>query len=150
MKFVGVPNGSNRGLPTCDTWLQADEWKSRYRRIDSHGTAFEGTEGWVHVDRSGINLQPENLIDENPDSFKVKLTRSPDQVRNFLDCIHSRVETVCDIDEAVRSDTLCHITKIAISLNRKVTWDPHKERFLGDEEANLRLRARTMRAPWHL
>lgn len=150
MKYVGVPNGSNRGLPTCDTWPQADEWKSRYRRIDSHGTAFEGTDGWVHIDRTGINLQPENLIDENPDSFKVKLTKSPDHARNFLDCIKSRADTVCHIDEAVRSDTLCHITEIAIRLNRKVVWDPQKERFLGDEEANLRLRARKMRAPWHL
>lgn len=150
MKYVGVPNGSNRGLPTCDTWPQADEWKSRYRRISSHGTAFEGTEGWVHIDRDGINLQPENLIDENLDSFKIKLTKSTDHVGNFLDCIRSRAETVCHIDEAVRSDSLCHITEIAIRLNRKVIWDPRQERFLGDEEANLRLRARKMRPPWHL
>ena len=150
MKFEGVPNGGNQGQATCDTWPQEEEWKRRYRRITSHGTAFEGTDGWVHVDRSGINLQPENLIDQNEDAFKVQLTRSPDHVRNFLDCIKSRADTVCPIDESVYSDSLCHISDIAIRLGRKVVWDPKKERFPADEEANLHLRGRKMREPWRL
>ena len=56
----------------------------------------------------------------------------------------------CHIDEAVGSHSLCHITEIAIRLNRKVTWDPLKEHFPGDGEANFRLRGGTMRAPWHV
>jgi hypothetical protein len=35
-------------------------------------------------------------------------------------------------------------------LNRKLVWDPRKEKFEDNEEANLRLRARKMRAPWKL
>jgi predicted dehydrogenase len=150
MKYVGFPNGGNQEQSTSDPWLHRDEWKQRYRRIATHGTAFEGSDGWVHIDREGINLQPENLIDQNPESFKVRLVKSPDHVRNFLDCVKSRANTVCHIDEAVRSDTLCHLSEIAIRLNRKVTWDPQKEQFLGDQEANLRLLLRKMRAPWHL
>jgi predicted dehydrogenase len=150
LKFVGVPNGGNQGQATCDTWPQANEWKQRYRRITSHGTAFEGTDGWVHVDRGGINLEPESLIDQTEDSFKVQLTKSPDHVRNFLDCVKSRAETVCPIDESVHSDSLCHISEIALRLNRKLVWDPKKERFIGDEETNLRLLGRKMRTPWRL
>ena len=44
----------------------------------------------MHVDRSGINLQPESLIDVNEDACTVQLTKSPDHVRNFLDCVKSR------------------------------------------------------------
>lgn len=150
MKFAGVPNGGNRGLPTTDTWPEETEWKQRYRRISSHGTAFEGTDGWVHIDRDGINLHPENLIDVNPEEFKTRLVKSPDHVRNFIDGVRNRSDTVSNIDEAVRSDTLCHLSEIAIRLNRKVIWDPHKERFIGDDEANLRSLVRKMRAPWHL
>jgi glucose-fructose oxidoreductase len=150
IKFVGVPNGGNRGKETCDPWPQESEWKQRYRRITTHGTAFEGTEGWIHVDREGINLQPESLIDENPNTFKIQLARSPDHARNFLDAVKSRAATVCPIDESVRSDALCHLSEIAIRLNRKVVWDPKSERFVDDEEANLRLRGRPMRAPWRL
>ncbi len=150
MKYVGVPSGNNRGLATSDTWPEEGEWKQRYRRISSHGTAFEGTDGWVHIDREGINLQPENLIDDNPEQFKVKLARSPDHVHNFIQAVKDRSETISNIDEAVRTDTLCHLSEIAMRVNRKVVWDPHKERFIGDDEANLRLLARKMRAPWHL
>jgi glucose-fructose oxidoreductase len=150
MRFEGVPNGGNLGQATGDTWTHGEEWRKRYRRVSSHGTAFEGTEGWVHVDREGLNLQPENLIDENEDTFQVQLTRSPNHVRNFLDCVKSRAETVCPIDEAVWSDTLCHLSEMAMRLNRNVVWDPKSERFFDDEEANLRLLPRRMRAPWHL
>jgi predicted dehydrogenase len=150
MKYVGVPNGGNRGLATSDTWPQETEWRQKYRRISSHGTAFEGSDGWVHIDRDGINLQPENLIDANPDEFRTKLMRSPDHVRNFIDAISNRSATVSNIDEAVRSDTLCHLSEIAMRLNRKVVWDPQKQHFINDEEANLKLRARNMRGPWHL
>jgi predicted dehydrogenase len=150
LRFEGTPNWAQPGAPTCDVWTHADDWKKRYRRITEHGTAFEGTEGWVHVDRSGINLQPENLIDEKEDTFNVQLTRSPDHVRNFLDCIKSRTNTVCPIDDSVWSDTLCHLSDLAIRLNRKLVWDPKKERFIGDDEANLCLLARKMRTPWRL
>lgn len=150
MKFVGVPNGGNRSLATCDTWPQEGEWKQRYRRITSHGTAFEGTEGWIHVDREGINLQPENLIDLREEDLGVQLVKSAHHQPNLLDAVRSRKPTVCPIEDSVASDSLCHISEIAIRLNRKVTWDPKKERFVEDEEANLRMRARKMREPWGL
>jgi hypothetical protein len=57
---------------------------------------------------------------------------------------------VCPIDESVFSDSLCHVSDIAIRLDRKVVWDPKKERFIKDEEANLRLGPGKMRAPWTL
>jgi predicted dehydrogenase len=150
IQYVGVPNGGNASRPTCDAWPQAEEWRQRYRRITSHGTAFEGTDGWVHVDREGIHLQPENLIDQKEEDLPVRLKKSSNHARDFLDSVRSRVDTVCPIDEAVRGDALCHLSDIAIRLNRKVTWDLARERFIGDEEANLRLRARNLRPPWHL
>jgi len=150
LKFVGVPNGQNQGLPTGDPWLHEKEWRTRYRRILSHGTAFEGSEGWVHVDRGGINLQPEDLIDIAPDSLSAQLVHSPGHVRNFLNCIRSRAETVSNIDAAIASDALCHVADAATRLGRRLTFDFATERFLNDETANQRLKARPMRKPWHL
>jgi glucose-fructose oxidoreductase len=150
LRFEGTPNHPYADGPSCDLWEHEQAWRQRYRRITDHGTAFEGTDGWVHVDRTGINLQPENLIDQNEDAFKVQLTRSPDHVRNFLDSVRSRRDTVCPIDESVRSDTLCHLSEIALHFNRKLVWNPQKEHFTGDPEANLRLLSRKMREPWKL
>ena len=145
-KFVGVPGNGNTG----ETFLHGEEWKQRYRQITSHGTAFEGTEGWAEVHRGGINLQPESLIDLNPDNLKVQLVRSSNQVRNFIDCVKSRAETASPIEAAVKGDALCHIADIAIRIGRKLTFDMKQERFIGDEAANQRLKARPMRKPWKL
>ena len=150
MKCVGGPNGGNDGKPTGEPFLHGEEWQKRYRRTTDHGTAFEGDEGWAHVDRKGINLQPEDLIDHNPDNFAVKLARSSDHARNFIDCVKTRAETVCPINAAVKSDILCHTADIAMRLGRKLTFDLDRERFVRDAEANRRLQARPMRAPWRL
>ena len=70
-------------------------------------------------------------------------------MRNFLDCVRSREKAVCDIDEAVRSETLCQVSEIAIRLKRKLKWDPTTEHFQDDDEAN-RMLSRAMRNPWTL
>lgn len=150
MKFVGVPNGGNRGLPTGEPFLYEPEWKARYRRISEHGTAFEGADGWVHVDRVGLNLQPEELIDLDADKFPTRLVRSSSHVRNFLDCVRHRAETVCPVETAVLVDNLCHAADLAVRLGRKVTLDLRKEIFRNDAEANARFKSRPMRAPWKL
>jgi hypothetical protein len=147
LKFTGVPNGNNQGKGTGEPWLYKPEYQSKYRRIEDHGTAFEGTNGWVHVDRSGINLQPENLIDLNPDDFKEKLTRSDNHVRNFLDSIRSRKEAICPVDDAVIVDTLCDVADAAMRLGRKLKFNLKAEKFLNDDTANQRLKARPMRSP---
>jgi predicted dehydrogenase len=150
MTYVGLPNGHNQGEPTGEPALHADEWKQRYRRIELHGTAFEGSNGWAKVDRSNIELQPENLIDIDEATFKTQLTHSPNHVRNFLDCVKSRAQTVCPIEAAVAGDTMCHIANIAMRLRRKITFDFHQEHFVNDPEADRMLKVRAMRKPWRL
>jgi predicted dehydrogenase len=150
LKFVGTPNGGNRGLSGCDPFPHQEEWKARYRRISEHGTSFEGSNGWAHVDRIGLNLEPEALIDEDPEKFGERLVRSPGQARNFLDCVKSRAETICPVDQAVAVDNLCHAADIAIRLGRKVTLDLKREEFRDDVEANLRFNGRPARDPWKL
>jgi hypothetical protein len=149
MKFVGVPNGGNNDEPTGEPFLHGEEWKQRYRRIQTHGTAFEGTEGWVHIDRGGINLQPQELDKLDPDDFRIKLGRSNGHARNFLDCVKTRAESVSSIDAALASETLCHVADIAVRLGRKLTFDLAEERFVNDEAANQRLKARPQRAGWN-
>jgi predicted dehydrogenase len=150
VKFVGVPNGGNAGAGTGEPFLHGAEWKQRYGEITTHGTAFEGSDGWAEVHRGGLNLHPESLSDVKADDLKVKLTRSSNQAGNFLDCVKSRAETVSPIEAAVKCDALCHIADIAIRLNRKLTFDMNKEHFVGDDAANRRLKARPMRKPWKL
>jgi len=126
-----------------------DEWKTRYGRTTSHGTAFEGSDGWVHVDREGINAHPKELLDTQWGPNDARLYESANHARNLLDCVRSRKETICPIDVAVQADTLCHISDIAIRLEQKLRWDWAKEQFVNNDAANGRL-VRSMRSPWHL
>jgi len=150
MKFVGVPNGGNQNKPTGDPWVCQKEWSDRYRNLDTHGTAFEGDNGWVHVDRSRIQAKSEELIEIKEDTFATQFVRSSNHARNFLDCVKSRAETLCPIDAAVTGDIMCHIADIAIRLERRLTFNFKTEKFVNDDAANLRLQARAMRKPWHL
>ncbi len=126
-----------------------DAWKKRYGRTSDHGTAFEGTDGWVHVDRSGINAHPKELLQTEWTPNDVQLYNSNNHARNLLDCVKSRKEAICPIDEAVQADILCHISDIAIRLEQKLRWDPAKERFVDNDAANHHL-VRAMRSPWRL
>jgi len=126
-----------------------DAWKTRYGRTSDHGTAFEGTDGWVHVDRSGINAHPKELLDIQWGPNDIRLYESGNHARNLLDCVKTRKDTICPIDDAVQADILCHISDITIRLEQKLRWDPTKEQFVGNDAANRRL-VRAMRSPWRL
>jgi len=125
------------------------QWKKRYGRTTSHGTAFEGTQGWVHVDRAGINAHPKELLSTEFGPNEARLYHSNNHVRNLLDCVKSRKQTICPIDEAVQADIICQISDIAIRLEQRLNWDPKKERFINSDTANRRL-TRPMRSPWRL
>jgi len=123
--------------------------EAKYGKIADHGTAFEGTEGWVLVHRGLLRTHPEHLAQASIPEEK-RLRHSSHHVRDFLDCVKNRERTVCPIEEAGQADALCQLSDIAARLNRKLRFDPRQERFLKDEEANRRLQLRPMREPWKL
>jgi len=117
--------------------------------INPQGVRFEGTEGWVHVRRGHIDAQPKSLLTVKMGPNDRRLYESRHHQGNFLECVKSRRPTVAPIEVGHRSNTICLISDIAVRLGRKLKWDPEKERFVGDDEAN-RMLSRAMRPPWHL
>ncbi|TWU50506.1 Inositol 2-dehydrogenase [Rubripirellula tenax] len=55
---------------------------------------------------------------------------------NFFECIREGGTPISDVNSHHRSVSLCHLANIAMRLDRKVKWDPSKEVFIGDDEAN--------------
>ncbi len=117
--------------------------------MNKHGIRFEGTEGWVFVNRGEFDTYPKSLMKETIKPEEIHLPVSTHHQRNLIDSVKTRTPSICNIDVAVRSDTVCTISDIAMRLGRPLKWDPEKERFVGDDEANQRL-VRAMRSPWHL
>ena len=69
--------------------------------------------------------------------------------RNFLDCVKSRRDPYFPAEIGHRCCSVAHLGNIAMELGRRLRWDPDKEEFLGDDQAN-RMRSRAMREPWQL
>jgi len=113
------------------------------------GVRFEGSDGWVFVSAGGIDAHPKSLLDSAIGADEIHLYKSNDHKGNFLDCIRTRSETVSPAKIAQRSVSVGHLGLIAIEMGRKLKWDPSKERFINDEQAN-RMLSRPMRSPWHL
>jgi len=108
-----------------------------------------GTEGWIYVSREGMQTNPESLMGAVIGPNEVKVIKSDDHHRNFLDAIKTGQQTISPVEAAVRAETICQQAHIAMKLNRKLRWDPVREVFIDDEEAN-RMLSRAMRSPWHL
>jgi hypothetical protein len=140
------PNGVKMHF-LCDR-LAKEVIKYRKRWSD-HGTTFHGSEGWLSVDRGGIESSDPKLVDLPLKGGDEHLYVSPAHDRNFLDCVKSRELPAAHAEIGHRSASVCHLGNVAIRLGRNVKWDPVAERFPGDDEANEML-LRPMRAPWVL
>ncbi len=113
------------------------------------GITFEGTDGWVWVTRGAMDAQPKSLLTTIIGPGEIHLYESKNHKGNFLECIRSQSETVAPVEIAHRSCTTCILGDMAMRLERKLRWDPARERFVDDPEAD-RLLNRPMRAPWQL
>ena len=110
---------------------------------------FEGDEGWVEAGDSGrVELYPESLRSEQ--TVVAEPGTSPaGHVRDFLNCVKSRSPARANASVAGQSHIACHAAYIAWQLGRTLKFNPSKDEFIGDEEAN-RMRCRAMREPWRL
>jgi predicted dehydrogenase len=113
------------------------------------GVTFLGTEGWVHVDRKAIDASSKALLKLKPGPNEIHLFKSDNHHANFIDAVKGLTQPAAPIDIAVRSDTMCHLQQIAITLGRKLHWDPKEQVFVGDAAANALL-DRPMREPWKI
>jgi predicted dehydrogenase len=113
------------------------------------GVRFEGSEGWLFVNHRELDAHPKSVVNSAIGPDEIHLYESNDHKGNFIDCIRSRSEAVSPAEIAQRSVSVGHLGLIAMRLGRKLKWDPGRERFINDGEAN-RLLARPMRGKWHL
>ena len=127
-----------------------------------NGVRFEGSEGWVFVSRGSAKATASDPATGNSKAFaasspkilkseigpnEIHLHKSPDQHLDWLNSIRSRERAATTPEIAHRSTSACEIAWITMKLGRKVRWDPVKEVFLNDDEAN-KMRSRPQRAPY--
>jgi hypothetical protein len=109
---------------------------------------FEGDTGWVETADDGDMVASTDALLVGK---KAKVSGYPANfhIRDFLDCVRSRGQTRANADAACHAHIACHAANIALFLKRKLRYDPVKNEFIGDEEAN-RLRSEALREPWRI
>ena len=129
-----------------------------------NGIKFIGTEGWIFVSRGnesvtasdpGARLKdPQALASSDPRIItsvigpdEIHLYESRNHHQNWLECVKSRRQPIAPVEVAHRSCSACLIHHIAMKLPRKLYWDPTRERFRNDDEANSML-SRPQRTPY--
>ena len=128
-----------------------------------NGVKFEGSEGWIFVSRGNVGVTASDPGSaKNSEAFKasdpkilqsvigpdeIHLYHSEDHHGNWLDCIQTGALTVAPVEVAHRSCSACLLYHIAMKLDRTLYWDPQRERFKNDDEANAML-VRPQRHPY--
>jgi hypothetical protein len=149
--YAYVKNESGDGMETrfangIKMVLQREGWHG------SCGVRYEGTEGWVSV-ADGYSKpdvsSPELLLDFSKlvNDYMARTQRPMSHVRDYFNCIKTRRQTVAHPEMMHRSMSTVHAANICMWLKRDMKYDPAKEEFVNDADAN-RLRSRAMRAPW--
>ncbi|OHB80454.1 MAG: dehydrogenase [Planctomycetes bacterium RBG_16_64_12] len=160
-KFPDVPNGYNVAVDFSVRYLYANGVEMTVADTGRNGILFTGSEGRIFVNRGTVEGKPIEDLADKPlprEQFNVydfdnldrpermgKLDAIVNHMGNFFDCIRARRKPISDVESQHRSASTCHLGNIAMHLSRKLTWDPEKESFVGDEEANARL-SRAQRA----
>jgi len=129
-----------------------------------NGIRFEGTNGWIFVSRGdaqatasdptgkagkALDASDPKIIQSVIGPNEVHLYESKEHHGNWLECIKSRKQPIAPVEVGHRSCSTCLIHHIVMKLKRKVYWDPAKERFKNDDEANAML-SRPQRKPYAL
>ncbi|REK19477.1 MAG: gfo/Idh/MocA family oxidoreductase [Planctomycetota bacterium] len=120
---------------------------SEHGRGPMGGAVFTCEQGKIEINRNKFTSNPLDIAaelnkkidvaeEERKWSDDLALWQARWHLQNWLDCIRSRELPVADVEIGHRSVTICHLANITRAVGRPLEWDPVKEQFVNDDEAN--------------
>lgn len=101
------------------------------------GVRFIGSEGTLDISRNYLETNPPNILSAELEASNTVLDESRgNHYKNWTDAIKNRSQPICDVEIGHRSASIGNICNIAYQLGRPLDWNPEKEKFVGDKEAN--------------
>jgi len=115
------------------------------------GAIFIGDQGKLEINRNRLASNPHELIDgaPSPDDRSTVASVAQRHIQNWVDCLSSRQRPRAHAEVGHRTQVICILVNICRELGRRLHWDPVKEEFLADDQANA-LRSRTRRKGYDL
>jgi len=102
----------------------------RYKIAPSESGQFQTWKNSMEAEEYDVRSDQQNS------SFNTMEDPAARLIRNFLDCVKTREESWCTLEEGHRSTSFAHLANIALQRKKRLEWDPLIERFTNDEEAN--------------
>ncbi|MDT7829930.1 Gfo/Idh/MocA family oxidoreductase [Pricia sp. S334] len=129
-----------------------------------NGVKYIGDDGWIFVSRGdyqasatdpvdneksskALNASDPKILDSVIGENETHLYKIDDQHGNWLECIKTRKAPISPIEKGHKACVICLISDIAMQFPRRFEWDPDKEMFVNDDEANALLH-RDQRKPY--
>ncbi len=105
------------------------------------GGVFVGEDCKIEINRNKFTTNPVDFVKDPPDPAEAQSWEGAGwiarpHIQNWLDCIKTRERPNADVEIGHRSITVCHLANIARQVGRRLRWDPNRELFVGDDEAN--------------
>ena len=162
LKTITARGAAPDGIADAPKWLDADFEFENLKLFWTHeppdvpgaakrgiGAYFEGDKGTLICDYNTreitINGETVHDIPEVPKT----IIRSPGHQQNFIDSVKSRNQPQSNLEYAREMTLPMHLALISYRLNRKLTWNSRREKFVNDREANEYL-FREYRKKWDL
>lgn len=142
-------------LHHLEHWEQA---KTLYQAVPTNarlegmfGGLIVGERGWLtsNANAGPIEGGPEEVFRDINLPIRQVNIGSNNHHDNWFNCIRSRAQPSAHEEIGHRAAALGHLVALSYTLGRSLTWDPVRETFPDDDEAN-RLRARDRRAPYRM
>jgi len=154
-KFPSVTDGYNVPIDFHVTYKYPDDVVMTVSDEGRNGILLTGTEGRIFVNRGDLTGKPVEDLKADPlsrEQFHLyqhdnlgrpersgKLDAIVNHVGNFFDCVETRHLPVSDVESQHLTVCTCHLGNISLRLSRPLKWDPERERFPDDQEANAML-----------
>jgi predicted dehydrogenase len=111
------------------------------------GVIFTGEKGTIHVNRGRFESTPETIGETAIPENGVKLYKSSDHFRDWIEAIRARKKPICDVEVGARTVSVCHLVNIAYLNHAHLKWDPAREQFTGGT-GKAEWLTRSYRGPW--
>jgi predicted dehydrogenase len=123
--------------------------EGKNRNMEDLGAIFIGDKGRIEILRGDYTADPKELREGAPPITPQGPKESIPHIENFFEAIRARKQPHADVETGHRATTLCHLVNICRTVQRKLHWDPKREHFVGDDQANSLL-ARPRREGYEL
>jgi predicted dehydrogenase len=135
------PTGEGPHGPVRMRYADGIEVRYELDRGPMGGGIFVGEDCKIEINRNKFTTNPSDFVRDPPEPATAEIWEGPGwiarpHIQNWLDCIKSREVPNADVEIGHRSITVCHLANIAREIGRPLRWDPDRETFPGDDEAN--------------